>query len=63
MRIHLTKSQWARVSELSGNGGLLVLGSIVIPFLLGEPDLPGVIRGLVIALFLWYISLYTARKY
>jgi len=53
MNIKLTKSQWQRVSELSGNLGILVCGSIIIPFWLEKSYSLGVIRGLLAILFLW----------
>lgn len=61
--ITLTKNQWARISEILGNGGLLVLGSAAIPFLLDKSDLLGAIRGLSLAIGLWYASVVSARKY
>lgn len=63
MKVTLTKSQWERVSEISGNGGLLSTGSIILPFILDKPNPLGVIMGVVITIGLWYISLRAARRY
>lgn len=63
MNIVLTKNQWKKVSELTGNGGLLMFGSTVIPLLLDKSDSLGAIRGLSIAIGLWYASIVTSRKY
>jgi hypothetical protein len=63
IRIKFTKNQWERVSEISGNGGLLSMGSIILPFILDKPNPFGVLMGMVITSCLWYISLQAARKY
>lgn len=63
IRIILTKNQWERISEIFGNGGLLVFGSVVIPFFLDKVDIPKVIWGMAVSIYLWYISIKTARKY
>lgn len=63
MKITLTKHQWERISEITGGGGLLVFGSVVIPFLIDKIDLPKAIWGIVISICLWYISVILARRY
>lgn len=63
LKIVLTENQWKRVSDLSGNSGLLVVGSVVIPFVLNNVDLFGIIKGVVVSSFLWYISIVSAGKH
>lgn len=63
MGLTFTKNQWKRISEISGNGGILVFGSVVIPFFLDKIDLSRAIWGMFISTYLWYISLKVARKY
>lgn len=61
--IVLTENQWKRISDLLANLGLLMLGSIVIPFFSDFENLIGALWGILITVFLWYLSVYTAKKY
>ena len=63
LKIVLTENQWKRISELSGSGGLLMFGSTVIPLILDKSNLIGAFWGIVVSVFLWYISIQSAKKY
>lgn len=64
MKLILTKNQWQRISEISGNLGIVVFGATLIPLLFtSNTELIGDVRGLYITAILWYISIITARKY
>lgn len=63
MKISLTESQWERISEILGNLGLLVLASLVLPFILGNSDASKLIWGIVVTGVFWYISIVLAMKY
>ena len=62
-KIALTENQWRKISDISGNIGLLVVGSVIIPFLLNNIELFEIIKAVVVAIFLWYISIIAAGKY
>ena len=62
MRLVLTKSQWARISELLGNLGLLTIATIVLPYILDKPNSLQAVKGVAITIGFWYISLIAARK-
>ena len=62
MSTKFRKKQYARISEILGNMGVLSFASIVIPFLLDGSSIQSVIWGVTIALVLWYYSLDFARK-
>jgi len=64
MNITLTKNQWKRISEISGNLGIVVFGATLIPILFtNDKHLLGDVRGLYITVILWYLSIWLARKY
>lgn len=50
--IVLTENQWKRISDLLANLGLLMLGSIVIPFFSDFENLIGALWGILITVFL-----------
>lgn len=62
-RIILTENQWKRISEITSNLGLLLIGSIAIPALLDKPNPIHVALGLLAAFMCWLISLFAAKKY
>ncbi len=63
MKISFTKNQWQRISELLGGGGMLALGSIAIPALFDNFNLWMITLGLVVAILLIYLSIFSARRY
>jgi hypothetical protein len=63
MKIRLTKSQWERISEISGNFGLLIVASFVFPSIANSINISQTLWGIVISLSFWYISIIIARKY
>lgn len=63
MKIKLTKHQWERISEISGNIGVVVAGTTILPFVFETGDLLDAIRGLYISTVLWYLSIRSAKKY
>lgn len=63
IEITLTKNQWARISEILGNFGLLTVGSIVIPAFQEKSSIILVVLGIVVAGMFWYTSIISAKKY
>ncbi|HCB23151.1 hypothetical protein A3B42_04425 [Candidatus Daviesbacteria bacterium RIFCSPLOWO2_01_FULL_38_10] len=63
LQITLTKSQWARISEILGNGGLLGFGSIVIPAVFDIFNWMMIVLGLLAGSTLIYLSILSARRY
>lgn len=62
-KIVLTKNQWARISEILGNFGLLTIGIIVVPAILEKSSILLAILGVVMTALFWYASIATAKKY
>lgn len=62
MKISLTKRQYARISEILGNLGLVSLASIVVPYWFSDQNIIFVISGLVMTFASWYTSIVFARK-
>lgn len=63
LTIKLTKNQWARISEVFGNLGLVSVASIVLPSLMDKQNFLNTLLGLFSMIIFWYISLVTARGY
>ena len=63
IRLDLSKTQWARVSDILGNLGLITLTSAVIPALLEQFNILLAILGVVITSLFWYASIIVARRY
>lgn len=61
--IILTKNQWARISEILGNFGILTFGTAVIPTILDKFNILLAILGIVITALFWYASIMAARRY
>ena len=62
-KIVLTKNQWKRLADILANIGLLITGTVVIPFLANFQNPFSAIWGIVMASILWYISIYISRRY
>ncbi len=63
LRIKFTKNQWAKLSDIASNLGILSASSVVVPAIIDKPNSQGLILGVIATLGFWYLSLFFAKKY
>jgi len=56
------KEVLSRLSEIFSGLGNLMVGSIILPYALGRGDISTLIKGSLVAIFFWLISLLFAYK-